>query len=119
MPRNLPRPSTFLVRERTGNPLKDTGTTSSLLFLSSIAIIASSTLALTQLHPVTMVTGTCKKAGPLAAAQWRNRMAEGRSAVCFSDPDAFASEMIKLINDKEYRCLNHYHNYRIVITDWF
>ena len=46
-------------------------------------------------------------------------MAEGRSAVCFSDPDAFASEMIKLINDKEYRCLNHYHNYRIVITDWF
>lgn len=27
----------------------------------------------------------------------------GRSAVCFSDPDAFASEMIKMINDKDYR----------------
>ena len=28
---------------------------------------------------------------------------QGRSAVCFGDPDAFASEMIKMINDKEYR----------------
>lgn len=26
----------------------------------------------------------------------------GRSAVCFGDPDAFASEMIKMINEKEY-----------------
>lgn len=27
----------------------------------------------------------------------------GRSAVCFGDPDAFAAEMIKLINEKEHR----------------
>ena len=26
-----------------------------------------------------------------------------RSAVCIGDPDAFASEMIKMINDKEFR----------------
>lgn len=28
---------------------------------------------------------------------------QGRSAVCFGDPDAFASEMIQMINQKEYR----------------
>ena len=26
-----------------------------------------------------------------------------RAALCIGDPDAFASEMIKMINDKEYR----------------
>lgn len=26
-----------------------------------------------------------------------------RSALCIGDPDAFASEMIKMINDKEFR----------------
>ena len=26
-----------------------------------------------------------------------------RSALCVGDPDAFASEMIKMINDKEFR----------------
>lgn len=26
-----------------------------------------------------------------------------RSAVCVGDPDAFASEMIRMINDKEFR----------------
>ena len=26
-----------------------------------------------------------------------------RAALCIGDPDAFASEMIKLINDKEFR----------------
>ena len=29
----------------------------------------------------------------------------GRSAVCFSDPDVFAAEMIRMINDTEYRYL--------------
>lgn len=28
---------------------------------------------------------------------------QGRDAVCYGDPEAFASEMIQLINKKEYR----------------
>lgn len=36
----------------------------------------------------------------------KDKMSEGklgRSAICFSDPDVFASEMIKMINEKDFR----------------
>ena len=43
----------------------------------------------------------------LRSSRERLKMADGarqgRSAVCFGDPDAFASEMIQMINQKEYR----------------
>lgn len=34
-----------------------------------------------------------------------------RAALCIGDPDAFASEMIKLINDKKYRYLARCNSY--------